>query len=141
MSMIIHCLSVKQPWASLFFAQGNLLPKDVENRKTSLKHIGPLIIHASQALDKKADPIEMPDPEIEHTTGAILGVVFMYDCRAPGDSTSPWHVESQYGYYVSDPYQFTVAVPWKGKQGLWNLDFDELPAEAQAQVNIWGRWF
>ena len=47
-------LSVRQPWAWLIVA-GH---KDIENRKWYTNHRGPLLIHASKAMDPEDFPMQ-----------------------------------------------------------------------------------
>jgi hypothetical protein len=112
----VKALSVKQPWARLFFVEPF---KPVENRGRRWSHRGPLVIHASQGWDK-AGALYLREhmrvfvpPKKDHVFGALLGRVVMVDCVQSHPSRfffGPW------GYVFEDPKAFTEPVPWKGAQ-------------------------
>ena len=72
----MKALSVRQPWAELII-QGK---KTLELRSWSVKHRGPLAIHASTNIEREACVAHGIDPDLV-TTGAIIGVVDLMDVR------------------------------------------------------------
>lgn len=76
-------LSIRQPYASLILAGR----KWCENRTWQTRHRGPLLIHASQTIDR--DAVEDLADELTAAsltadtlpTGAIIGVAWLADCR------------------------------------------------------------
>ena len=101
----MKCLSVRQPWAHLIFFEG----KDVENRTWTTKYRGPLLIHASQKIDRDVMQRLTSDPlfknlEASCATSAIIGVVELTDVVT--NSRSEWAAEGQYHWLLSKPRLF-----------------------------------
>lgn len=127
----LYVLTVKQPWAGLIIHG----VKDVENRTRPISYRGPLLIHAGKQFDgegmdrlhatKAAAAIDciavcrMP-------LGVILGTVDLVDCVQ--DSSSEWAEEGMYHWLLANPQAFDVPIPWRGQQGLWNIDAAQLEA-------------
>lgn len=118
----MKAISIKQPWASLI-VEGI---KPIENRSMLWKHRGPLAIHASKTFDphwpvwllsvddRVADIIEKSDK----LTGGIIGSVNMVDCVSTHSSEFFF---GPMGYVLEDPKKCEL-IPWKGKQGVMNID-------------------
>lgn len=69
-------LSIRQPWLE-FILQGR---KTIEVRTWSTKYRGPLLLHASRAIDRDAcSHFGIQSGELAF--GAILGVVDLVDCQ------------------------------------------------------------
>jgi hypothetical protein len=82
-------ISIRQPWASLIVSG----VKDVENRTWSTRYRGPVLIHASRAIDKISDdefqarfgmslPVALP-------RGGVVGVAEIVDCVS--EHQSRWY--------------------------------------------------
>ena len=125
-------LSVRQPWAWLIVA-GH---KDIETRKWYTNHRGPLLIHASKAMDPKDFPMQrkwinqsgivIPDDN-DLPRGAIVGSATLshVDCGDgyQGDGlacTSPWF-EGPFGLHMADAVEFAEPIPWRGQLGLRDI--------------------
>jgi len=116
----MKAISIKQPWASLII-EGI---KPVENRAMLWKHRGPLAIHASKTFDcwptwlLTFDGVSDIIEESRDLTGGIIGSVNMVDCVMLHDS--PFFFGPM-GYVFEDPKECDL-IPWKGKQGVMNID-------------------
>ena len=129
-------LSVRQPWAWLI-VQGY---KDIENRKWYTNHRGPLLIHASKAMEENDFPVQrqwikesgIVIPE-DLPRGAIVGSATLTDVHdwasppytgfVPGQvkySPSPWF-EGPYGFEMADAVEFAEPIPWRGQLGLRDI--------------------
>lgn len=94
-------LSIKQPWAWLIINGG----KDIENRVWKTKFRGRFLVHASQAVDKKAMKwfVEHHNPD-DLIHGAIIGSVELKDIFTEGDPRcdSRWY-QGPYGFVLREP--------------------------------------
>ena len=123
-------LSVRQPWAYLI-VEGY---KDIENRKWYTNHRGPLLIHASQAMEpddflKQRQYIESAGIVIPEDLprGAIVGSVNLTEVYSDGRDEnlldiydgkgSPWF-EGPYGFEMADAVQFHQPIPYRGSLGI-----------------------
>jgi hypothetical protein len=135
----MKCLSIRQPWATLIV----LGAKRIENRSWETKYRGPLLIHASAALDcdwnAVLEPGELigPDEEVEVKGGrfvlpainslplsAIIGVVTLADCRRFEDlpkelQEHPFASEGCWCWVLEEPKQLAKPFPCKGQLRLW----------------------
>lgn len=130
LSVVLPCLSVRQPWAAAIIHLG----KDVENRPWDTSCRGPLLIHASK---RKPQPEEMaalfdllgPVDEdqvlnrIERVYGtlqygAVIGCVDLMD--VVHDSTSPWAEQGSHHWLLHNPRSLPPLV-MRGHQGLFNV--------------------
>lgn len=90
-------LSIRQPWA-YFIVAGH---KDVENRVWSMRYRGPILIHASQKLDRIPDSRKLCRLGVAGPTvadllrGGIVGMAEIVDCVERSDS--PWYIRGQFG--------------------------------------------
>lgn len=131
-------LSIRQPWAYLIVAGY----KDIENRKWYTNHRGPLLIHASKAVDPNDFPMQREwireagiDIPEDLPRGAIVGSVTLtdvHDWASPpytgfvsGQvkySPSPWF-EGPYGFKMEDAVEFHQPIPYRGSLGIrWAHD-------------------
>ena len=135
-------LSVRQPWAYLIVA-GH---KDIENRKWYTNHRGPLLIHASQAMEPDDFPMQrewietcgIVIPE-DLPRGAIVGSATLahVDCGNgyQGDGlacTSPWF-EGPYGFHMADAVEFAESIPCRGQLGIRDVN-DSLMARVSKMI-------
>ena len=136
-------LSVRQPWAYLIVAGY----KPVENRTWNTCYRGPLLIHASQAMEENDFPVQrewiktlnqyliagdespIVIPE-DLPRGAIVGAATLshVDCGNgyQGDGlacSSPWF-EGPYGFHMADAVEFAEPIPWRGQLGIRDADLD-----------------
>ena len=123
-SVKMKCLSVRQPWAHPIFFEA----KDVENRTWTTKYRGPLLIHASQKIDRDVMQRLTSDPHFKNLeascpTSAIIGVVELTDVVT--DSRSEWAVEGKYHLLLSKPRLFAEPIPRSGWLGLFDVDIPE----------------
>ena len=134
-------LSVRQPWAYLIVAGY----KDIENRTWYTNPRGPLLIHASKAVDPNDFPkqrqwireagIDIPE---DLPRGAIVGSVNLTAVRwssqgydgasrfytAPDNYSNPWY-EGPYGFEMEDAVPFYQPIPYRGSFGIrWARDRD-----------------
>lgn len=139
-------LSMIQPWASLFI----LGESKFETRSWKTNYRGPLAIHTSKKIDKKASS----HPNIQKLlnlkgqapdtlpTGMIIGVCMLTDCLRVIDSRENEAVLADgrlvignefflgdytvgnYAWEVSSMKQLDVFIPAKGQLGLWEYNGD-----------------
>ena len=152
--MIVKALSVREPWASLFFVEDERA-KRCENRSwpTMARYAEPfpfeLIIQASQTFSPKqcakwgVDAETMP-------RGAAVGIVQVVACmrrsevaayaRESGRShlVTPHHIrhiEGPWCWIIENPRRFPAPLPMRGYQGLFdveiNSDFSDAIVQAQ----------
>ncbi len=131
----LQVLTVRQPWATAILELG----KDVENRTWTVRHRGPLVIHAAATSSRAAvhralasgyfaaGPPARPLP-----TGSLLGVAQLVDVHSDthcldrhGPSRcSPWAMPGHHHWQLASPRTYATAVPAGGRLGLWRLDPD-----------------
>lgn len=128
----MKCLSVRQPYAWCLFHG-----KDVENRTWPLPHemIGQrILIHAAKTdydiwgkLDKnELAALSSPLPTV-FVHGAIIGTVKIIGYIAKDESTlNVWKVPGQYGFQISEPYEFTKPIPYRGQLGFFEVPDETL---------------
>jgi hypothetical protein len=111
----MHCLSVRQPWASLI-VRGI---KDIENRTWCTNHRGPLLIHAAKRIDLDADTRGLLSrAEVEALPrGGIIGMVNVVACVTA--SSSPWFT-GPVGWVLTDPRVLTFQ-RCTGRLGLFKV--------------------
>jgi hypothetical protein len=140
----MKALSIHQPWAWAILHAG----KRVENRTWQTHYRGPLLIHASKSRASHAalnnalwqSFCGQPLPAwTSLTTGALLGIVELVEClhldqwhtaRRRGDllaalwdeaMLSPW-AEGPWCWVLAKPRVFAEPVPWRGSQGLFEVE-------------------
>lgn len=124
MSQTIKCLSVWQPWAWLI-VNGH---KNVENRGWWTRYRGPLLIHASKKMDLDAGRRMMYRDGFntaELPLGCIVGQVEIVDCTLK--KSSKWHNPDQYGWYLRNAIAFDKPIPYRGRQGLFDVPVSVVP--------------
>ena len=127
----MKCLSIRQPWAWCIFHGG----KDIENRTWSTSVRGRIFVHAAKtvtrgefasaqmSIELKVGPhITLPAHE-DLVKGAIIGTVDIVDCART--SISKWY-DGQFGFVLSNPVAFNMPIPYKGKLGFFEVDYEQL---------------
>lgn len=156
LSKMVHCLSVRQPWASLLVAG----MKTIENRGWRCAFRGLVVIHAGKAWgrDEQADyeelmqiAIDRHDTrrqdvlyEAQHQRGGFIGTVNMQTCIGEEDwflsvgkhydGWKEWFV-GPFGFTMTEAREFEHMVPYKGQQGLFlvpRVHVQYLPQETVA---------
>jgi hypothetical protein len=102
-------LSIRQPWAYLI-TQGS---KNIENRSWPTEYRGPVLIHASLNINRKACATHGLDPEVLKT-GGVVGIADIVDCVR--QHRSRWF-EGPYGFVLRNRRRLPF-VKWKGALGL-----------------------
>lgn len=119
----VKALTLRQPWAWATIYGG----KDVENRRWTTRHRGPLLIHAGVDVDPDgsasvlktiadADVFARPRTAWE-ARGAIIGLVFLADILT--DSHSRWAIPGWYNWALEFPSPIDPPIPYRGRPGLW----------------------
>lgn len=139
----MKALSIKQPWASLIMSGR----KEIEVRTWKTDYRGPLTIHAGKKIDREAmdfflgiDPIRPRCKIIKglnFPTGCILGKVELVsiELMIPDDwyRWRPFHIVPGpytglfHAWWLSNPNKLKTPIPFKGQQGLFNIDDSLLP--------------
>lgn len=124
--MLIQCLSVRQPWASLIIAG----IKTVENRPYSTPLRGTIAIHASgeeikqtyrlaqEFVRERGLNVNLPAIE-DLPTGVIIGLVDVVDCVK--SSNNPWFT-GPFGYTLSRPRRGPIK-PLQAEQGFSHVSY------------------
>lgn len=110
-------LTIHQPWASLIMAG----IKDIENRRWSTKHRGPLWVHAGRATDSTASATgarRLLDTD-DLPAGMVLGLVTVTDVVQ--HHPSQWAEHGYWHWILADPRPLAEPIPFRGSQGLWNF--------------------
>lgn len=104
--MIVKCLSVKQPWASLI-AKGY---KDIENRTWKTDYTGELYIHASVSFDQYGYKLLDDCDQFNYITmtpdffkenllmGGLIGKVDLFGITR--NSKTTWAIDGQYHWLL-----------------------------------------
>ena len=119
-------LSVRQPWAWLIVAGY----KPVENRTWRTSYRGPLLIHASQAMEPEDFPMQrewietcgLVIPE-DLPRGAIVGAATLTDVWDKKKFERPgirWF-EGPYGFKMEDAVEFAEPIPCRGQLGIRDI--------------------
>jgi len=132
-TMIIKCITLWQPWASLIVDKR----KPVETRPWKTKYRGVLAIHAGLHVDRQAC-IKFKYNQKTIPRGAVLGIATVMNCVQFPD---PSIVEDDYGDYTAGRFgwvldfvhKFEKPIPAKGNRMLWNW---EVPKEIIARKNV-----
>ena len=129
--MILPCLSVRQPWATLIVAG----IKDIENRTWSTNYRGPAGIHSSSTMTDR-EFMEACEwlagwiPKFsaarfradKFPLGQILGTITITGCVEV--SRSVWF-QGPYGFVLEDAKRFVEPIPAKGRLGFWNYELPD----------------
>ena len=128
-------LTVGQPYASAIMEA----LKPVENRAWKTSYRGTLVIHAG--LSKKWLHMTPKELRIQMKVlgnwkllpfGALLGTVELDDIVFYGHERAMHSNPFAYGplcWILENPKQFKTPIPYKGRQGLWNIP-DEIIKKA-----------
>lgn len=140
----MKALSLRQPWASLVAVGA----KKYETRTWSTKYRGPLVIHASKAAPSRSINLaggawwsmvctmlmgqaDYLDPDGSMPRGQLLAIVELEDVL-PTAQVVPTPLERSLGHFgpgrfawhLTGPRRLAKPIPWKGRQGLFNLPDD-----------------
>lgn len=144
----MKAITICQPYAHLICVTRE---KRVENRSWPTRYRGPLLIHAGKSrtwLDIEDDEdvdYEYGIPLADMAFGAVIGAATLHDClhidaiaRGEYDERLPWlrhheHAEGPWCWVLSNRVMFPQPVPYKGQQGLFDID-DAIVAEQIAAV-------
>lgn len=149
----MKALTVCQPYAELFMLPANdPRVKRVENRTWYTRHRGLTYLHAGKSrawLSDVVDGIEQAYklPVKPMAFGAIVATAELIDClhiaeinRGKYDEKYPWLRDHQ---HTNGPYCWIFSNvtpigpwPWKGAQGLFEIDEAELDRVANEQLGI-----
>lgn len=132
----MKALTICQPYAHLIV----IGEKKVENREWYTPHRGTLLIHAGKSRSwlagddvdhwrRRGDPMSF---------GAIVGHAYLVDClhidkieAGDHDARYPWlrshpHANGTWCWVLDCVVRFEKPIPWKGAQGLFEVDVDEM---------------
>jgi len=124
----MNCLSIRQPWAGMI-THGLIVKredrrvriyKDVENRTWFTRYRGPLLIHASQTVDREAHEKYRKYIDFPLTRGALIGKVTLKDVTKK--RSSKWHERGLFGWYLEHPVAFPRAAKWRGQLKLFDVN-------------------
>lgn len=124
----MKALTICQPYAEMIANH----EKTIENRTWATDYRGPLAIHAgkSRAWLEAEDERERPGM----TFGAIVATAMLVNCcrveDLPEDLHDDVHAQGPWCWVLSDVESLPVPLPWRGAQGLWDV---QLPADAVAK--------
>lgn len=133
-------LSIRQPWAELII----LGRKTLELRTWTVKHRGPLAIHASQTVEREACLAHALDPD-QVTAGAAIGVVDLVEIveldadsyaarRSEHLADEPWGGGPLYGWRLTNPRRLPEPVPMRGRMGVFEAPIAGLGLKSQAET-------
>ncbi|MGF6963014.1 hypothetical protein OKW43_000019 [Paraburkholderia sp. WC7.3g] len=137
----MKALSIRQPWAWLI-TNGY---KDIENRTWSTRFRGRVLIHASKGMTRAEyedvedylmfggfdgmKAIRLPAmADLER--GGIVGVATVSNCIPSQERLSPWHMEGQFGFHLTD----AKALPLVACKGA--LGFFDIPPDVAAILRV-----
>jgi hypothetical protein len=142
-------LTICQPYAHLI-ARGD---KRVENREWPTSYRGTLYIHAGKSrewLDLSDDETRDESYDIPLSSmafGAVVAVATLRDClhidrinRGDFDRQYPWLKDHEHTNgtwcWIIDAVAAIGPWPWRGAQGLWDIDEDALCSLANKELGI-----
>lgn len=133
----MKALTICEPYASLICDRRKL----VENRTWWTSYRGPLLVHAGKSQDHIGPTLESNwgIPLEKMHFGFVVCQVTLVDCvkhdnlykpDRQGDALRrryPWlqgheHASGPYCWVLERPVVFAVPVPWRGSQGLYDID-------------------
>lgn len=134
----MKAISLWQPWATAI----PLGIKRLETRGWSTRYRGPLAIHAAKHWDKDQDLFarsmrQLTEPQLpdEFPFGAVVGVAWLVDVIPSERARKIVNlIEAAFGDYapgrfawvLEDAQPLTRPLPWKGKQGFFNVPVELL---------------
>lgn len=158
---IVKCLSLWQPWASLWCSPA----KVHETRHWPLSHRGWLLVHAAKRpIDKVLDPglesicTEFLGADWRKTLphGGVIGMVYVTDCLTTEAIKKSWGLHPQsypgkdaacypdfvcgnfdprrYGFERGGYQTFPLPIPFRGLQGIFHVPRDLLPVGALKEL-------
>jgi hypothetical protein len=141
----MKCISLWQPWASAI----PLKLKGIETRGWTTKVRGRIGIHASQRWTKAEREFAAIERELGRLPGrlplgAIVGTALLVDVLTTDELLATGAVdpiEKIYGDYRPGRYGWILAavvpleeqIPWKGKQGWFEVPDDLFPVSARGR--------
>ena len=137
----MKAISLWQPWASLWLSER----KVHETRHWPTSHRGPLLVHAAKRFEKN---FELDDPlriildnefgghwAMDLPTGALIGTVELVACVPTGGlqlAIDDYHcgdfTAGRYAWRRGAFHLFTRPIPYRGRQGIFDVRDDELAA-------------
>ncbi len=138
----MRILSLRDPWTFAVFSLG----KHIENRKWSTPYRGPILIHRAKSMTiedycsaatwiERACGHKLPNMATYRNRtefGCIVGAAIIEDVthndrliEQDGQKAHPWRMKGQYGFVLTEVTPFEVVVPWKGAQGLRDVNVDD----------------
>jgi len=125
----MKALTICQPYAELIL-RGE---KRIENRTWPTKHRGPMYLHAGKSRawwNNEPDGKLYPNAQF----GAVVGIVNVIDCVPVTDiREGKCYPELRESRHTLGPWCWVLADvvsigpwPWRGAQGLFDIDEDEL---------------
>jgi len=142
----MKALTICQPYAELI-ARGK---KRVENREWMTGYRGPLYIHAGKSrdwLNADDDGKEYGIPVSAMAFGAVIAIATLVDCVHIDRVDQP-HVAAKYPWlkehehtegtwcWILDKVSPLGPWPWRGAQGLFDIDDEELNRVANRELAI-----
>lgn len=135
----MRALTICQPYATLII-RGD---KRVENRTWPTSHRGPMYIHAgkSKAWLDEGDLQRFPNMPF----GAVVGIAQLVDCvkyqpYVTSSDKYPWLADNEHANgpwcWILDKVVPIGPWPWRGAQGLFEIDEDELGRVANRELGI-----
>lgn len=159
----MKCITLHQPWATICCLQHPLhkgmSAKGYETRSWPTNHRGPLLIHA--AKKKIVSPIDIMGWDFvidflrlsgfqtknDFAYGAILGKVDVVDCISTNELACldadvvddyAWftgdYSNNRFAWKLENPALFKTPIPYRGQQGFFNVNEDELKLPDQIYV-------
>jgi len=130
----MKALSIRQPWAELIL-RGE---KTLELRTWQVHYRGPLLIHAAAARRPQRVRQLGLDPEAL-AYGALVGVAELVEIfplnaeayealREAHRSDRPYPGPPLFAWRLARPRRFAQPIPWAGRQGLFTVPEEALPA-------------
>jgi len=123
----LKCISVSQTFAELIITG----KKTIELRKWNTNFRGEILIHAP--LKIRIEDCQRLKINQRLVTGAIVGKVELYDVKKYNSAKEiredkEFHLASKYihektfGFFLKNPKQFRIPIPWKGQLGLFDIE-------------------
>lgn len=149
----MKALTICQPYAHLIcLPDTDARRKRVENREWSTRYRGPLFIHAGMSRAWLTDgPRSTYDSAYglsvgDMTFGAFVARCTLVDCISYADvglglyrCKYPWvashqHASGPWCWILADVSPLPRPVPWRGAQGLWEVEELEVIAAAESML-------
>lgn len=137
----MKAITICQPYAELI-CRGD---KRIENRTWPTMYRGLILIHAGKSREWLTDDGPNLDPRENYGVpltdmafGAFVAVARLVNCVTVDsihagryDDIYPWardhqHAEGPWCWVLQDVQRLANPVPWRGQQGLWDVDYDQV---------------